>query len=854
MQISASKKTLRCATLLLMAWLLSHGLVPATQGETLVGRPLAEALTELQRAGLKIFFTTNVVRPELLVQTEPTAADPLEKLRLLLAPHGLTFERGPGGRLVVVAMGPSRLLGEVRDRRSTRPIEGVHIEVEGTTLQARSGSDGFFELSDLPDGSYAIEAHLPGYVIARAEDVQIARGETTELVFELEATLLALDEIVVTPSRVSLLSDAPVSAVDLDREELLALPHLGDDIFRAFTLLPGVSGEEVSARFSVRGGREDEVLVLLDRLELYEPYHLKDFSSSISIVPPRTLDEVQLLTGGFPAWYGDRMGGVLDMTTRQADQKSFVLGLGVLNAEAGGLGRFAEERGSWLVSLRRGFLDLALDFLGQQDQPHFWDVFGKVDFQTRPERSYGLRFLNSYDSLDTQLIEEDGTENYRTRYGSTYLWFDHQAIFGPKLFVDSIASFARVERDRNGNEFEFEEGGFDIQDERTFELFTLEQDWQLDLGQRNYLRWGFDARTFDNFFDYRNDRELEDPFEEVRSEPRSGTRRFLETLEGESLALYASDRVRLSDPLTLELGLRYDRATLTDDSELSPRVHLAYSLSSTSTLRLAWGLFSQTQRSYELQVADGETRPASAERTEHWVAGYERTFSVGEGRQPLFFRLEGYHRDVANPRARFENLYEPVSQFPEIEADRIRIAPESSRAYGIEALLRGRLGDRAGWWVTYAWARTEDRIDGRDVPRRIDQPHTLNATIDISLASWNLSLAWRYHTGWPTTAIQGRFEVDDEGELEAVPTFGPRNAERLSTYHRLDLRTSREWKMDRGTLTFFLEIQNLYDRQNTSGRENDLELVVLPDGSIDIVSADEIWGGILPSFGITWEF
>ena len=167
------------------------------------------------------------------------------------------------------------------------------------------------------------------------QEVQILRSGT-EILLELDEAPTALDEIVVTPSRVTLLRQEPVVSVDLDRDELAALPHLGDDIFRALTLMPGITGEEVSARFSVRGGRADEVLIILDDTELYEPYHLKDYSSSLSIIAPRTLGEVSLITGGFPAQYGDRMSGVLEMTTTQPQETRTHVGLGTLSAELGG--------------------------------------------------------------------------------------------------------------------------------------------------------------------------------------------------------------------------------------------------------------------------------------------------------------------------------------------------------------------------------------------------------------------------------------------------------------------------------------------------------------------------------------
>ncbi len=693
-------------------------------------------------------------------------------------------------------------------------------------------------------------------------EVSAPAGDRAEVVFELEPAPLSLDEIVVTPSQVSLLRNEPVPGLALDREDILALPHLGDDIFRALTLLPGVTGEEVSARFNVRGSRADEVLILLDRVELFEPYHMKDYSSSLSIITPRALREVNLITGGFPAEYGDRMSGVLDMSTVEPGDTRTHMGLGTLSTELGRAATFAGDRGHWLASLRRGSLDLTLDFLGQREKPMYWDGFGKTHYRLTDSHSLGLNTLHSDDKLDFFNIDPDVVEDYITSYGNSYLWLTHQAILGSRLFIDSTASVGRVDRDRRGTEvgMDDEEGNdFAILDRRSLDVVGFKQAWNWLSGDASssgagshYIKWGFDVRQFDTFYDYFNIRELDDPLEDFRAQPRTGSTAFRRRLRGEQYSAYTADRVRLFDDLTMEIGVRYDQHTLTDDRNFSPRFNLVYALGRSSNLRAAWGYFYQSQRPYELQVEDGVTELTTAERTEQRVLGYERAFTAGGN--DLMLRVEAYHRKVTNPRPRYENIFEPISIYPEIEPDRVLFAPELSQAYGLEMLIRGSRG-RVDWWGNYAYSRTEDRIDGAWVPRRIDQPHAFNFDVNLRAGKhWNVNLAWRWHSGWPTTSITGELEEDDEGELEVIPVLGPIYGERLPDYHRLDLRASREWRLRKGVLGFYVDVQNVYDRGNVAGFDVDLETIERPDGSLDVVAIEEIWGGILPSFGITWEY
>ncbi len=858
----------RLPLILITALLLGSGALSADVPEAsaptaaLSGRPLAEALRQLQAQGLKVFFTTNVVRPEMRVAAEPDASDARGRLGQLLAPHGLKAKVGPKGRLVVVAAksAVSSIHGFVRQRLSRTPLPGARILIPKTDAEAMSSGDGRFLLDELAAGTYALEAHLPGFVVEHLPAVTVAPGEVVEVLILLQPAPMALDEIVVTPSLISLMLEEPAGGLTLDRQDIFALPHLGNDIYRAFTLLPGVSGDEISARFNVRGGRPDEVLMLLDRVELYEPFHLKDYGSALSIVTPQALREVHLMTGGFPAEYGDRMSGVLDMTTLRADRRQTLLGLGLLSAELGSTGTYDHDRGQWLASVRRGQLDLALQFLGQKQKPKYWDAFAKTEYQLAPEHRLGVHLLHSEDSLDFFNIDPDNQEDYLTSYGSSYAWLTHQAIVGPRLFADTTASIGRVDRDRRSQEIELEEDeegiGFTLIDQRQLEAIGVKQDWNYRADDNHYLKWGFDVRSLATDYDYFNQRALDDPLAEIRFEPRTGTTSFVRQLRSRQTSGYLSDRYRPAGALTLELGLRYDEHTLTRDDNLSPRLNLVWALgkpgTAASALRLAWGYFYQTQRPYELQVEDGVHTLAPAERTEQRVIGFERTFGA---RSATLLRVEAYQRRITDPRPRYENVYQPVEIFPEIEPDRVRFAPESSESYGLEIFVRGKAGQRVDWWASYAWSRVQDRIGGADVPRRIDQPHAVSFDVNYRAGKhWNLNLAWQYHTGWPITPLSAELEEDDEGELEAIAVLGAFNSTRLPDYHRLDLRASREWQTHRGVLGIFVEIQNLYDRQNVAGFDPDFEFEEGPDGQPVVILQREIWGRFLPSFGITWQF
>ncbi|MCP3961409.1 MAG: TonB-dependent receptor [bacterium] len=822
------------------------------------GLTLTEALLDLQRRGLRILFTSEVVKPEMRVTAEPTAAFEREILDQLLEPHGLIAQPGPKDSLVVVARpvdpAATGIRGTVTEGTNGRPLADVQVLIPGTGLETASAEDGTFSLPAVPPGEHSLEARQPGFVVERLADVQVVAGRFTDVSFELVPVAVPLDEIVVTPSRISLLRSDPTAVMSFDKEEIIALPHLGDELFRAFTLLPGVSGNELSASFHIRGGRSDEVLVMLDQLELFEPFHLRDFSDAQSIIAPKAIAEVDLILGGFPARFGDRMGGVLDMkTATPVSGRHNHLGVSILTAQAGGAGGFGEGKGDWLGVARYGNLELIKYYLDAEEDPEFWDAFGKLEGQLGASNRLGARVLRAEDRLGFAKVEDGDPEEAQTAYGSSYTWLTHQALLSSNLFVDSVLSVGRVDRDRRAGEIDEGEQEFVLRDERVLDVVGLKQDWSYKPGRdRHYLRWGFDLRSLDTDYDYFNIRGIEDPLDEIRSEPIVGSTTFRESFTSEQYSLYLTDKIRLWLPLTVEVGLRYDEHSISEDRDLSPRVNLVAAAGERGTVRAAWGHFFQSQRLYELQVEDGETDFLQAELTEQSALGYEHKYRSGS-----ILSLNLYHRDIQDPRPRYENAFEPVDPFPEVAPDRIRIAPERSTARGAELFLRGPAGDRFDWWLSYTYARVEDEIEGRDVPRGIDQPHSLSADFAYRITDhWTFNLAFRYHTGWPTTAVMGELEEDDEGELEPVPVFGPLYDERLPDYHRLDLRASRQWQLRGGKLSFFVDVQNVYDRKNVSGFDIDFEFEVGVgvDDQVTVIPNEETWGGIVPSFGVEWEF
>ena len=117
---------------------------------------------------------------------------------------------------------------------------------------------------------------------------------------------------------------------------------------------------------------------------------------------------------------------------------------------------------------------------------------------------------------------------------------------------------------------------------------------------------------------------------------------------------------------------------------------------------------------------------------------------------------------------------------------------------------------------------------------------------------WELGVAVKWHTGWPTTAAFLVGEDEDDLRIE----FGPRNAENLNDFFNLDIRVARVWKFPDSRLTAFLEITNLTNRENECCVDYDVEFEEddEEEGEPELERSVDHWLGITPAVGILWEF
>ncbi|HUQ51826.1 MAG TPA: TonB-dependent receptor [Gammaproteobacteria bacterium] len=835
--------------MLLAVSLASAKIVWAQPQPPLVGRTVQGVLDELRAAGAPFVYSSNLLPSTLTVTAEPNATDELALAREILQPHGLAVRVESGVWLVVrgeppaspAPFAPGTIVLRAQAGYAGGRIQAPDVQLDPPTGPTASATDdGAIRFEGVAPGRHRLLVSAAGFVAERFA-VEVAPGRISERTVALFEAVPKLEEVVVTASRYEVGARTEPSATYLSRDDIETVASLAGDTIRVVHHLPGIASNEFSARPYVRGGAANELAVLIDGIRLIEPYHLRDFQGVFSVVDQRIVDSVAVHAGGFPAAYGDALSALLIIEPREPTQRDTEIGLSALYTSGLSSGTFADGRASWLVSARNSNLDRVLaDHIGD---PAYSDLFWRVTADLGERHRLAAGKLRFRDDIVLTLENEPTDRQVATSdTNSRQSWLKLDSQWTDALSSSTWLYGTTFESSRREDVADLAEIVGNVDDHRELEVVGLKQAWQFEPSMRQLWTFGAEVEEREARFRYASAADRRGLLATLgnRAPP---LRMTALSPSGNSYGWYVEDRVRVTDRLIADLGVRWDRQTYVpgNDSQFSPRASMLYRLGSKTDLRLSHGRFFQAEGLLELQVEDGVTEFYAPQRAGHSILSVERRFTGS-----LALRVELYRKWTRNVRPHYENLFDPLELIPELRASRVLVAPDRAESEGLEVFLSGE--EPVSWWAGFTSARVQDLIDGVPVSRSWDQRRALTAGATWPVGGWSLSAAATMHRGWPTT----RVTVVTGSTGDRVAVAGPRNSDRLGGVRRLDVRASREFGVGPGSLRFFAEVTNLTNRQNACCLVYDP--VTLPSGLPSLVGIERARAGITGNIGLLWQF
>jgi len=201
--------------------------------------------------------------------------------------------------------------GQVVGKDTGKPLVGVNVTIPGTYWGAATDEDGRYRITDIIPGTYELQLSFIGYKMYKQTGISIQPGQVFEANFELEPTVLSFGQDVVVVGKRPLLDvENTSSSTRMSKEDIGSM--VVDDVVDIVGKSGGVSTTD--NELHVRGGRLDETLFIIDGVVTKNP--LTGRSANL-YVNADAIEEMELLTGGFNAEYGQAMSGVVDVKLKK---------------------------------------------------------------------------------------------------------------------------------------------------------------------------------------------------------------------------------------------------------------------------------------------------------------------------------------------------------------------------------------------------------------------------------------------------------------------------------------------------------------------------------------------------------
>lgn len=803
---------------------------------------LKEALLDLEsKTSLTFSFAEAAVANKKITLSLATV-EVLEILSELTAQTGLQFEKISENQVIVTE--PSNMVnvcGYLFDGGLSTPLPYATVLVAGTTIGVTSDENGFFQIQGLePDQSILVQ--YVGFADKTLAINDFDSDECKNIVLKPEAQ--PLQEVVVLAYLTKGIDKNTDGSFTLNNAEQGILPGLVEpDVFQSIQLIPGITSlDESASGIQIRGGSPDQNLIYFDGIKMYNTGH---FFGMISTFNPYITESAKIFKGGASPQYGDRISGVIDITTDQHIPAKTNGGIGINGTHADVFLKAAlSEKVALLVSGRRSYTDLletpTYDALSEkvfqntrvvtnttgqivEDDDDFSEVLGGDKFffydgnaklLVQPSKNDKIMISGLFTNNDLDFFARDEEDVTRDRLivenqGASFEWsgikfgkFEHSIKGYYSSFdsnYDNVITEDQTEEERNFRRNTVEDYGLDI-------------NFAYEFLPRHTAKVGYQYSNLDVFFelfrDEAGDADIEPDDDDEIPLPEE-TRDFNVELgnRNQTNAFYGEYIYRPKNKGLVSLGVRGSHYSLVDKLYFEPRLNVEYPVSSIVRLKGTAERryqpvsqlveFEDTQLRLENNIwtlSDGDEIPI-LESTQ-----FSGGFLLNSG--GWTFEVDGYVKNIQGLTS-FTNGFTNAAE---------ELSPGESDIYGIDVLLRKQI-ENYRVWLGYTFNDIEytfEELQANPFPGNNDITHNFRASNTFEVKNWELSLGWTYRTGIPFTPVDGFSTVT--GDID----FGAVNSERLPNYHRLDASLlykfgGKENSAFRGT--FGISALNLYNRQ-----------------------------------------
>ncbi len=744
--------------------------------------------------------------------------------------------------------------GFVYEKETGEPVIFTNVILENTSFGSATDVNGYYVITQVPEGNYTIRVTNLGYDTLRLP-VVINKDQIIDKNLFLNKASYTLQMVDITASKQEMRTETRTSVIKITPKEIGQIPSIGGqaDLAQYLQVLPGVifTGDQ-GGQLYIRGGSPIQNKVLLDGMVIYNPFHSIGL---FSVFDTDILRNVEVHTGGFGAEFGGRISSIMDLRTRDGNKKHLAGRVGAstfgANVMLEGPLKKQEEgdvsSSSFILSFKNSYLEQSSDiFYKNVDSTglpfNYTDLYGKISINTNNGSKvnlFGFNFddqVNNYNSLDFNWKATGGGANIIIVPGRS-----------PVLLEGSVA---------------YSNYSMSLSDATSKPRTSKINGFNMDLGftyfiGKNEVKYGIELLGFKTDYSFTNTNNV--MVEQVEN-----------TTELGAFVKYKYN----AGKLILEPSFRLQWYASLSNISPEPRFAMKYNVSDAFRLKLATGLYSQNLISARSdrdvvnlfygflsgpdnlpKEFNGEEITHKLQKSEHIILGFEYDIFPN-----ATINLEGYYKNFSQLTNLNRNkIFEENTHPEEPELLKKDFIIEKGDAEGIDFTFSYDKR-RYSIWAVYSFAfvnRYFENVEGELIQYypHYDRRHNVNLVGSLILGEkfdWEFNVRWNFGTGFPFTKTAGYYELlyfddginsdylSENGELGII--YGELNKGRLPTYHRLDFSVKKTFLLgSRSKLEANFSVTNIYDRSNIFyvDRYTNKEVYQLP---------------LMPSFGLNYSF
>jgi len=210
-----------------------------------------------------------------------------------------------------------KIAGRVTDSKTGEALPGVNVVIEGTQMGAATDVDGYYFIINIRPGQYALTASMIGFTSLRKTDVPVMVDRTTTIDFQLDEKVLeAAEEVTIVAERAIVQLDVSSSQQILNVENIETTAY--HDLAKVMNAQVGIAGFGANAATPrIRGSNYTDGAFNVDGMSLVDEIRNRPYMK----VNLDAIQEVQIITGGFNAEYGNVRSGLINIVTKEGNDR-----------------------------------------------------------------------------------------------------------------------------------------------------------------------------------------------------------------------------------------------------------------------------------------------------------------------------------------------------------------------------------------------------------------------------------------------------------------------------------------------------------------------------------------------------